>query len=227
MKPQRSSCLNVLYRPITMFNSHVWNIHDCLQNGNRLCCLSFGSFFLQLFIAKVSWSFRHEYSKMTQSKNTMIFYETKKVIPDNWCKNAQKRKYFRSPSNYYMYISSNKSLFPVNGWPSCSNELVFRANGWPSHLNRLVFRANGWPSHSNELVFWANGWTSCLNELVFRSNGWPSRSNGLVFWANGWPNHSNRCKFFFNGLQTVKCKRNPAQKRKVVKVRFPVYGHIS
>ena len=38
----------------------------------------------------------------------------------------RKRKYTRSPSNYYMYIWSNKSLFPVNGWPSCSNELMFR-----------------------------------------------------------------------------------------------------
>ena len=129
----------------------------------------------------------------------------------------RKRKYIRSPSNYYMYIWSNKSLFPMNGWPSRLNELMFRANGWPSHLNELVFRANGWPSRSNglvfrangwpsrlnELVFRANGWTSCSNELVFQSNGWPSRLNGLVFRANGWPSCSNGCKFFSNGLQTV------------------------
>ena len=116
---------------------------------------------------------------------------------------TRKRKYTRSSSNYYMYIWSNKSQFPVNGWPSQSNELMFRANGWPSRSNELVFRANGWPSRSNELVFRANGWTSCSNELVFRVNGWPSRWNGLVFRANGWPSRSNWCKVFSNGLQTV------------------------
>ena len=116
---------------------------------------------------------------------------------------TRKRKYTRSSSNYYMYIWSNKSLFPVNGWPSRSNELMFRANGWSSRSNELVFRVNGWPSRSNELVFRANGWTSCSKELVFRVNGWPSRSNGLVFRANGWPSRSNGCKVFSNGLQTI------------------------
>ena len=117
---------------------------------------------------------------------------------------TRKRKYTWSPSNfYYMYIWSNKSLFPVNGWPSRSKELMFRANGWPSRSKELVFRANRWPSHLNGLVFRANRWPSCSNELVFRSNGWPSHSNGLVFQANGWPSRSNGCKFFSNGLQTV------------------------
>ena len=124
-----------------------------------------------------------------------------------------KRKYTRSPSNYYMYIWSNKSLFPVNGWPSRSNELMFQANGWPSHSNELVFRANGWPSLSNELVFWANGWTSCSKELVFRSNR-------LVFRANGWPSRLKGCKFFSNGLQTV-VNGILLKNRKLLKHIFP------